>query len=104
MMTIVPASRSASSMYWVVSSRLVPCGGQVAEDLPQCQPAAGVQAGGRLVEEQHRGRGEQAGGDVQAAAHAPGVGAHQAAGGAVERRAGRSVPRRGWRAWRRASP
>ena len=25
MMTIVPASRSASSMYWVVSSRLVPC-------------------------------------------------------------------------------
>jgi hypothetical protein len=59
-------------------------GGQLAEDLPQRQPAAGVQPGGRLIEEQHRGRGQQARGDIQAAAHAPGVGAHQAACGAGE--------------------
>ena len=92
MMTTVPASRSASSMYWVVSSRLVPCAGQLAEHLPQRQPAAGVQAGGRLIEEQDRGRGQQAGGDVQAAAHAPGVGPHQAPGGAVQAELAGQVP------------
>jgi hypothetical protein len=45
--------------------------GQLAEYLPQRQPTAGVQAGGRLIQEQDRGRGQQAGRDVKAAAHAP---------------------------------
>ena len=55
-------------------------GGQLPEDLPQLQASGRVQAGGRLVEEQDRGRGQQRGGEVQAAAHPPGVRPDQAPG------------------------
>jgi DNA-binding SARP family transcriptional activator len=43
-------------------------------------PAAGVEASGRLVQEQHPRPADQAGGQVEAAAHAAGVGLHRAAG------------------------
>ena len=43
---------------------------QVAEDVPQVAAAARVEAGGGLVEEQHLGDGHQAGGQVEAPAHA----------------------------------
>jgi hypothetical protein len=57
-------------------------GGQLPEDMPQRQPAGRIQAGGRLVEEQHRRCGHQAGRDIQAAAHATGISAHQPAASA----------------------
>jgi hypothetical protein len=63
-------------VYWVVSSRLVPCAVSSREgDAP-----VRVEAGRRLVEEQHRRRGDQAGGDVQPPAHPAGVGADQPPG------------------------
>jgi hypothetical protein len=40
------------------------------EHLPQRQTAARVQASGRLIQEQHRGRSQQAGRNVKTAAHA----------------------------------
>ena len=42
--------------------------------LPHAQPRARVQAGRRLVEEQHRRPGDERGGEVQPPAHAAGVG------------------------------
>jgi hypothetical protein len=47
-------------------------GGQVADHLPHLLPARRVQTGGRLVEEQHVRGENQAGGDVEPAAHAAG--------------------------------
>ena len=41
MMTTVVASRSASSMYWVVSRTLAPPAASLPEDLPQLQPPRG---------------------------------------------------------------
>ncbi len=43
--------------------------------------AARVEAGGRLVEEQHRRAGDERGGEVEPAAHAARVGPHEPAGG-----------------------
>src|SRR5262249_12424768 len=43
---------------------------QLADHVPHPQPAGRVEAGGRLVQEQHRRPGHQAGGEVEAAAHA----------------------------------
>jgi len=51
---------------------------------PELVPAAWVEAGRRLVEEEQLGPGDQAGRQVKAAAHAAGVGLHQAAAGVVE--------------------
>ena len=56
-------------------------GDERADDVPHAQPAGGVEPGGRLVEEQHRRARHQAGGEVEAAAHAAGVGLHHAVGG-----------------------
>ena len=53
----------------------------VLDRRPQGQPAARVEAGGRLVEEQHRRLRHQRGGEVEPAAHAAGVGAHDARAG-----------------------
>ena len=50
--------------------------------------AARVQAGGRLVEEQHVRPADQAGGEVEPPAHAAGVGAHRPA---ARRRRGRTA-------------
>ena len=49
-------------------------GHQAAHDAPQLGAAARVEPGGRLVEEQHLRPADQARRQVQAAAHAAGVG------------------------------
>ena len=72
--TIWSASRSASSRYWVVRSTVVPAATRRLDRLPQREPAARVQAGRRLVEEQHRRAEDQRGRQVEPAAHAAGVG------------------------------
>ena len=78
--TIRSASRSASSRYCVVSSRLVPAGHQLADHAPHVVAAARVQPGGRLVQEQHLRVGDQRTGQVEPAAHAAGVGLDRAVG------------------------
>ena len=79
MTTIWSASWSASSRYWVVSTR-----GAVVDKptdgLPELVAAARVQAAAGLVQEQHLGMADQADGQVQAAAHAARPGAHRAIG------------------------
>ena len=69
----------------MVSSRVVPSRDQLAQHLPQLDAAARVEAGGRLVEEQHRRRGDQADREVEPPAHAAGVGLHDPVAGVGER-------------------
>ena len=52
--------------------------------LPQGDAAARVEAGGRLVEEEHGRRGDQRGGEIEAPAHPAGVGLRQPVGRLVE--------------------
>lgn len=56
---------SASSRYWVVSSRVVPCGDQLLDDLPQLQPVARVESRRGLVHEHHGRRDDECGGQVE---------------------------------------
>ncbi len=51
-------------------------GDEVADRLPERLAAARVQPGRRLVQEKHLGRADDAGGEVEPAPHAAGVGAH----------------------------
>ena len=74
------ASWSASSRYCVVSSTSVPAAHERPDGLPQLHAAAGVEAGGRLVEQQQPGCADQAGAEVEAPAHAARVAAHQPVG------------------------
>ena len=78
------ARRSASSRYCVVSRVVMPAGDQLVDEVPHRVAAAGVEPGGRLVEEQHRRPPDEAHGDVEATAHAARVGAGAAVGGAGE--------------------
>ena len=64
-----------------MSSTVVPSADQLLDDLPQVVAALGVEAGGGLVEEEHRGPGHQGGGQVEAAAHAARVGLERAVAG-----------------------
>ena len=73
MTAISSASRSASSRYWVVSSRVVPPRTRSAMTSHMPSRLRGSRPGGRLVEEQHRRLGHQRGGEVEPAAHAAGV-------------------------------
>jgi hypothetical protein len=57
-----------------------PAGHQVADQLPHGAAAAGVQAGGGLVQEGDPRLADQAHGQVEAAPHAPGVGRGRLAG------------------------
>ena len=66
-------------------------GHQFPDDVPHAQPAGGVQPGGRLVEEEHGGPGNQAGGQVQAAPHAAGISLHDSIGGVRELEAGQQL-------------
>ena len=59
-------------------------GHQRPDDVPHLVAAAGVEAGGRLVEEQQVGGDDDAGGDVEPAPHAAGVVLHGAVGGVHE--------------------
>ena len=75
---------SASSRYWVVSSIVVPLRDELADQVPDVEAAARVKAGRRLVEEHHGRRDDHRRGEVEAAAHAAGVGARRAVGGVGE--------------------
>ena len=82
--TIRSASTSASSRYCVVSSTVLPGGGQGADLVPERLPAAGVEPGGRLVEDQQPGRPDQGHRQVEPATHPAGVGGDPAARGVAE--------------------
>ena len=71
---------------------------EVLDRLPQADAAARVQARRRLVEEQDRRVGDQRGREVEAAAHAAGVGLGDALGGVGEVEALEQLA--GARAWR----
>ena len=77
---MVSASVSASSRYCVVSSTVVPSATSVRMTSHMRSAAGGVEAGGRLVEEQHRRVRHQAGGEVEPATHAARVGLDHAVG------------------------
>src|SRR5215467_14367349 len=76
MMTMSEASRSASSRYWVVSRMSVPL---------TTRPRIASQSwrrlpGSRLVEQEQTRGSDQADAQVDTAAHAAGIGAHQPVG------------------------
>ena len=62
-------------------------GDEILDEAPDIVAGPGVQAGGRLVEEQHPRAADQAGADVEAAAHAARVGLHELIGRVGEREA-----------------
>ena len=111
-MTVIrSASWSASSRYCVVSSTVVPSATTCADRRPHLAAAPRVEAGGRLVEEEHARPADQAGRDVEPAAHAAGVRRDLAAAGVREpvrrraaRRPGRGPRRSRGRAGGRAAP
>ena len=82
--TIWSASRSASSRYCVVSSTVVPCATRPSIVSQSAEPAARVEPGRRLVEEQHRRAEHERGREVEPAAHAAGVGLRRPLGGLGE--------------------
>jgi hypothetical protein len=59
-------------------------GHELVDDVPQVGAAGGVEAGGRLVQEQHWRAMHQGGGEVEAPPHAAGVGLRRAVGGVGE--------------------
>ena len=73
---------------------------ELAEQRPEVVAALRVEPGGGLVEEQDGRDGDQARGEVEPAAHAAGVGAHQPVGGVGRGRAARAARRRARRASR----
>ena len=89
------ASRSASSRYWVVSSSVVPSRTRSSMTLPQLDAAARVQPGGRLVEEQDRGLGDEGRGEVEPPPHAARVGLRRSVAGVGEVEAVRAARRPG---------
>ena len=102
------ASWSASSRYWVVRKTVVPSSVELHDLLPDRLAADRVEAGGRLVEEQHPRLVDERRGEVEPAPHPARVGADAAVGGlleadAVEQRVAAALgPRR--RAARGGSP
>ena len=60
---------------------------ELAEQVPQLDAAAGIEARGRLVEEEHGRRRDEAGGEVEPAAHAAGERPHEPVGGVGEAQA-----------------
>ena len=78
------ASWSASSRYWVVRKTVVPSSLQRAHLLPDRLAADRVEAGGRLVEEEHARLVDERHREVEAAPHAARVGADAAVRGVGE--------------------
>jgi hypothetical protein len=76
MTTMSSASWSASSRYCVVH--------QVADDIPEPAATARVEPGGGLVQEEDLRAADEAGGQVEAAAHPARVGLGGAVGGRGE--------------------
>ena len=93
--TIAPASIttmrcarcSASSMYWVVSSTVVPAVTRSSMKLHTSLRVRGIQAGRRLVQEQDPRTADQARPDVEPAAHPARVGLDEIVGGVGQREA-----------------
>ena len=79
MMTTWSASRSASSKEWVVTTTRRP-GPPRPHQVPHVEPGVRVEAGGRLVEEEHLGAAEQGGGERHPLPLATGEPAHGRAG------------------------
>ena len=79
------ASCSASSRYCVVSSTVVPCGGELPDRLPHLDPGLRVEPGRRLVEEDDRRVADEAHRDVEPSPHTARVGRHLPAGRVGER-------------------
>jgi DNA-binding SARP family transcriptional activator len=67
--------------------------GQAAHHLPHLVAAAQVEPGRRLVQVEHSRSADQAGGQVQAPAHAAGVRLHRPVGRVLEPERGQQVPR-----------
>jgi hypothetical protein len=88
---ISSASWSASSRYWRGEQDGDPAGDQVPDDAPHLHPAARVEPGGRLVQEQHPGPADQAGGQVQAPPHAAGVGLRRPVRGVLQPELGQQL-------------
>ena len=65
--------------------------GKAADHLPQGAAAVRIETGRRLVEEQDGRAADEAGRQVQAAAHPPGVGAHRPARGGLQPELGQQV-------------
>ena len=95
MTTMSSASWSASSRYCVVSRTVVPSAHQLADHAPQLVAALRVEAGRRLVEEQHRRPVHQRGGEVEPPPHPARVGAHRPVAGVGQREAARAARRPG---------
>jgi hypothetical protein len=72
-------------MYWVVSSSVVSRRHQLLDEGPQVVSGAWIEAGGRLVQEEHRWAGDQTRTDIQTPAHPAGVGLHKSVGCVGER-------------------
>ena len=84
-------------------------GDPLLDRLPEADPAARVEAGRRLVEEEHRRAGDERGGEVEPAAHPARVGADQALGGVgefevLEQLGGAARPARPWAGGRGGRP
>ena len=71
-------------------------GDELADGLPEPDAAGRVEARRRLVEQQHAGRADERGAEVEPAAHAAGPAAHEAVAGVGEveplEHVGRSLP------------
>ena len=78
-----------------------PLGDQLADDGPQLGAALDVEAGGGLVEEQHRRALHEGGGDVESPPHAARVGAHRTVGGVAQVEAREQLAARGATSLRR---
>jgi hypothetical protein len=48
-----------------------PARDELADDVPHGEAAPGIEAGGRLIQEEHRRAVDEARGEVEAAAHPP---------------------------------
>ena len=90
-----PHSWSASSRYWVVRKTVVPAALIRRTSSQMVMPAGRVEAGRRLVEEQHRRLVDQRGGQVEASLHAARVALDRAVGRVVQPDQGRAVRRPG---------
>ena len=74
-------------------------GDELAHQVPELAAGGRVEAGRRLVEEEHRRRGDEAGGEVEPPAHAARVGLDQASAGVGRGRGARAAPRRARGRW-----
>ena len=110
------ASWSASSRYCVVSRMVTPAIGECADHAPDALARIRIEAGRRLVEEEHARRDDERCGDVEPPPHAAGIGLHllrrrvgkieggEQLVGAGFRRRGRESPRGGRAAARFSRP